>query len=80
MVSLADAQSSIRYLLVELCQDLVRLRLNRIYCIELIVRAVNRYINHEKKKEQLLGGAQAIKLLSRSLKRTGNSSRISTTK
>lgn len=42
-----------RYLSVELCQDRVRLRLNRIYSIEPIVRTVNRYINHGKRKEQL---------------------------
>jgi len=59
---------STQYLLVELCQDRVRVRLNRIYSAEPIVAVVNRYINHGKRKEQLRGGAQAIKLLSRSFK------------
>lgn len=59
------AEYGTRYLSVELRQDRVRLRLNRIYSIEPIVRAVNRYINHAKRKEQLLDVVQAVKLLSR---------------
>lgn len=61
-----DAQSST---LIDKIMSSSSIELNQIYCIESIVRAVNQYINHEKRKEQLLGSAQAIKLLSWILKR-----------